>query len=229
VTVDTAGNAIVADSYNMRICRVTPGGVVTTILTVPFGANDGRSAGAIALGEVAVDAAGNLYVTSGIGTRRVTPAGATTILEGVDVANGMFGTASFQPRGVTVDRAGTAYVVDRNGDISKAGPNDTALTTVAGTPLVFGSADGTGATASFNRPAALATDATGNVYIADTLNNRIRKLSPAGVVTTVVGPGAGDPALAAGIHAPMGIAIGPGGDLYVTTDNAIARITLPTP
>lgn len=229
LAIDAAGNAIVADSFNLKLRKVTPAGVVTTILTVPFGSNDARSAGVILPGGVATDAAGNLYFTSGIGTRRVSPSGTLTVLEGVDVTNGRIGTAFFQPRGVTVDRNGTMYVADLQGDISRSTPAATTLTTVAGTPLVFGAANGTGPAASFNRPASLAADASGNIYVADTLNNLIRKMTPAGVVTTVVGPGASEPALTAAIHAPMGIVVGPDGNLYVTTDNAVAKVTLPAP
>jgi len=226
LAIDRAGHLIVADSYNLRIRRIDPAGLVTTIATVPFGQNDGRSAGMFVVGGVTIDGAGNLYATNGVGTRRIAPAGELALLEGVDRVDGMFGTRLFLPRGMTIDPAGTVWLIDLGWGISRLGP-DGALVAVAGAPRVVGSADGTGAAARFPNPRALAADAAGNLYVADTGNDMVRKVTPAGVVTTVVGA-TGSP-LPAGVPGPHGVAIDRHGDLYVTSEHAVLKIVLPAP
>lgn len=225
LALEASGNLLIADAYNLLVRRMTPAGQVSTVASVPFGANDGRSAGQFVVGGVAADPAGNGYATNGVGTRRIAPNGAVTIIEGVDHVDGMFGTRSFDPRGITADKAGNVYVADLANGISKAVPGG-ALVSLAGNGSL-GNADGSPATSSFNHPAALAVDGAGNVYVADTGSNSIRKVAPDGHVSTVVGTAVGAGPLGQPVALPKGIAIAGNGDLYVTSGHAVLKITLP--
>ncbi|MDB5934162.1 MAG: hypothetical protein JWQ01_1506 [Massilia sp.] len=233
LAIDTSGNLFVADSNNFRIRKISPSGLVTTVATVPIGASGGRSIAVFAPGAVAVDSAGNVYATNGLGTRKISPSGALTIVEGVDSVDGLYGSIFFMSRGITVDNTGKVYLVNLGYAISRLEPTGT-LTPIAGTPDVKGAADGTGAAASFSQPIpALATDSKGNLYATDTVNQTIRKITPAGVVTTVAGRVdvsanvAG--ALPGGLQNPRGVALDRNDDLYVTSGNAVFKITLPAP
>jgi sugar lactone lactonase YvrE len=227
LALDAGGNLLIADAYNLLVRRMTAAGQVSTVASVPFGANDGRSAGQFVVGGVAGDPAGNVYATNGVGTRRIAPNGDVTIIEGVDHVDGMFGTRSFDPRGITTDKAGNVYVADLALGISKAAPGG-ALVSLAGNGSL-GNADGSPATSSFSHPAALAVDSTGNIYVADTGSNSIRKVAPDGHVQTVVGAAVGAGPLGHAVASPKGIAIDSQGDLYVTSGQAVLKITLPAP
>lgn len=142
---------------------------------------------------VAVDSNEMIYVADGGNNRirLVSQAGETTTLAG----NGTFGfadgpadTAMFaNPRAIDVDAGGNVYVADTENHRIRLVVHDT-VTTVAGSGIP-GFADGTGPDAQFSSPAGIATDGSGNLYVADTQNNRIRHVTPAGVVTTVAGSG----------------------------------------
>lgn len=229
LAIDTAGNLFVTDLLKVR--KISPAGLVTTVATLPVGEMvDSRSMGQFLAGGVAVARTGELYITNGIGTRRISAAGATTIIEGVDSASNVSGTRLFQPRGITVDATGTLWVADLARTISKAGA-DGALVRVAGSPNVTGDADGSGSAASFNVVNALSADANGNLYAADHYNNLIRKIPPAGVVSTVAGT-RGASSLQAGplpgtLAGVGGVAVDRNGDLFATSGNAVIKVTLP--
>jgi len=171
----------VADYYNNRIRKITPEGLVSTLAgsTEGFRDGDGRSAQFNGPYGVAVDAAGNVYVADGDNhlIRKITPEGLVSTLAGSTrgSADGVGTSAQFNyPYGVEVDAAGTVYVADYyNNRIRKVTPEG-LVSTLAGSTEGF--RDGLGRSAQFNRPSGVAVDAAGNVYVADSFNNRIRRI-----------------------------------------------------
>ena len=194
----SSGTLVVADSSNHIIRRVTLDGLVTTIAGTAgkFGSTNGTGAAArFTYPEgVAVDGAGNIYVTdvSNHLIRKITPAGVVTTLAGSTVPghdDGFGSSARFNyPWGITSDNAGTLWVADTdNHTIRKISPEG-RVTTVAGLASNEGGAkDGVGEAARFDFPHALTNDGAGNVYVADTNNHSIRKITPDGTVTTIAG------------------------------------------
>ncbi len=145
--------------------------------------------------------------------------------------NGMGNTASFHnPSGIAVDAGGTIYVADQyNHNIRKITPNG-LVTTFAGTGI-NGNTNSTGTSASFQYPYGLAVDITGNIYVADTGNSKIRKITPEGVVSTFSGNGTigstnGDPDLAS-FNLPTDVIVSAVGTVYVADhdNNKIRKIT----
>jgi hypothetical protein len=220
----------VADSYNETIRKITLAGVVTTLAGSAgvSGSADGTGSAArfSSPGGVATDSGGNIYVTDAAATiRKITPSGVVTTLAGSASGRGSeVGTgsaASFnRPAGVAADSGGNVYVADTdNSTIRKITPAG-VVTTVAGSAGLRGSADGTGSAARFNSPWGVATDSSGNVYVADSRNDTIRKITPAGVVTTLAGSagffgsedGTGS---AARFNSPWGVATDSSGNVYV--------------
>jgi sugar lactone lactonase YvrE len=260
VSVDSAGNVYVADTGNNTVRKITPAGAVTTLAGSPpspptkakgssillynpagsYGSADGTGSGArfANLFGIAVDGAGNLYVadTGNNTIRKVTPAGAVATLAGTAVQGGDNGTVGaaqfFYPQGAAVDIAGNLYVADSyNHAIRKITPGG-SVTTLAGTVGMAGSTDGTGGAALFNCPSGVAVDGTGNVYVADTHNDTIRKITPAGVVTTLAGsPGnagyADGTGSAAQFFYPWGVAVDGSGYVYVADhyNDAVRKVT----
>ncbi len=198
VALDAAGRTVVADTANCVIRLVQADGSVTTIGQAgSCGFADGAAASARFKfpRDVVADAAGNLVVADAgnFRMRRIAPDGTVSTLAGSGAfgsADGPAATATFGLlSGVAVAPDGTVFVTDavfhRIRQIDPAGQ----VTTVAGTG-VAGFADGPAATAQFAFPTGLARDATGTLYVADTLNQVIRRLTPAGVVETLAGTGA---------------------------------------
>ncbi len=197
VALDSAGNVYVADTGNNTIRKVTPAGVVTTLAGLA-GYNASADGTGIAARfnspcGVAADSSNNLYVADFAGTiRKVTPAGLVTTLAGLAgswaSADGTGRAARFNgPSGVAVDSAGNVYVADTFNYTIRKVTRDGVVTTLAGLAGSCGSADGPGSAAGFYQPAAVAVDSAGNVYVADTYNDMIRKVTPAGAVTTPLG------------------------------------------
>ena len=198
VAVDKTGNIFVADTGNQLIRKVAPHGVVTTIAgqTGVFGYADGQGTNAIFsnIQGIAVDSSNNLYVadmsTSVI--RKITPGGTVSTFAGQAGSNGSVdatgGAARFYfPTGIAVDTNGNVYVADSvNETIRKITPS-AVVTTLAGSPRNYGYADGTGGAARFHSPQGVAVDTSGNVYVADHANQVVRKVTQAGVVTTIAG------------------------------------------
>jgi len=226
------GTIYVADSSNNVIRKITPAGNVTTFAGSTSGASgsrNGTGTGALFTFPegVAVDSGGNIYVadTENNLIRKITSAGVVTTLAGkagvTGFADGTGTNATFNfPSAVALDSANNVYVADSNNNaIRKITPGG-AVTTLAGTAPLQGVADGTGAFARFNFPSGLTVDAGGNIFVADTNNNAIRKITPAGVVTTLAGrPGVAGSAdgvgCAAGFNQPYGLAVDGSGVLYI--------------
>ncbi|KAA9338513.1 hypothetical protein F0P96_06685 [Hymenobacter busanensis] len=176
---------------------------------------------------VAVDAGGNVYVadTDNHVIRKITAAGQVSTLAGTAGQKGFadgIGPAArlFNPVGLALDAQGTLYVADTGNNVIRKITPDGAISTLAGAAGLPGTADGVGAAARFNQPHALAVDAAGNVLVADTYNHTVRRISPAGAVTTLAGTpkriGSLDgPGTAAGFRYPYGIAVEASGALYV--------------
>ena len=235
VALDGAGNVFVADGGNIR--KITPAGAVTTF------AGTAGSAG------VAVDAGGNVYVAEVTIIQKISPTGVVTTLAGNAAAppgsvDGTGTDALFSsPNGVAVDGAGNVYVADTF-IIRKITPAG-VVTTLAGSTSSAGNVDGTGAAASFLLPNGVAVDGAGNVYVADSGDNTIRKITPAGVVTTLAGSVVTTPAdtgpmgpvgqagsadgtgTSASFNNPMGVAVDGAGNIFVadTFNNTIRKIT----
>ena len=188
---------------------------------------------------MAVDGDGNVYVadTYNHTVRKVTPAGVVTTLAGTARSSGSDdGTgadARFNmPRRVAVDGDGNVYVADTNNSTIRKITPAGVVTTLAGTAGSYGSTDGTGADARFVNPHGVAVDGDSNVYVADGGDHTIRKITPAGVVTTLAGA-AGSSGLADGTGPlarfswPAAVAVDGDGNVYVTDRNnhAIRKVT----
>jgi DNA-binding beta-propeller fold protein YncE len=244
VAVDALGNVYVADTFNHTIRVINPSGVVSTLAgsSGSSGAVDGTGA-VVRLSlptGVAVDAAGTVYIadSGNHAIRRLSNTGAVSTFAGTLGTAGYFDTsvgllARFNsPNSIVLDGSGNLYVADaQNNAIRKITPSG-AVTTVAGNLVgVSGSTDANGSAAFFNRPSGIALDSSGNLYVADTNNNTVRRISTFGDVTTLAGQaplsGAVDGSgSAARFNRPFGIAVDASGNVYVAdTGNATIRRT----
>jgi sugar lactone lactonase YvrE len=243
VAVDDAGNIYVADSGNHIIRTITPTGFVRTLAGlagVPGSADGlGNSARFFQPQGVALDSAGKIYVTeSGNNTvRKITPDGLVSTLAGsaspAGYADGISSQARFSaPQGIAVDGATNIYVAESgNNTIRKITPAG-QVSTLAGAAGGAGSEDGTGAEARFSGPQGIAADSVGNIFVADSGNNTIRKITPAGLVSTLAGL-AGTPGTADGygsearFYYPWGVAVDSLDNVYVADswNNTIRKIT----
>jgi len=257
VAVDSTGSVYVADQANSTVRKVSADGVVTTLagLGGSHGSANGTGPAARFSGPsgVALDDAGNVYVTdAGNSTiRKVTPTGSVTTLagfggldpDGNPIVGWVDATGSnarfYSPSGIAVDGATNLYIADTfNSAIRKVTPAR-VVSTLAGMPEfdadgfpIGRNTDGTGSTARFFRPSGIAVDGATNLYVADTFNHTIRKVTPTRVVTTLAGlagtPGSVDgTGNAARFNYPSGVAVDPSGNLYVgdAGNNTIRRMS----
>jgi streptogramin lyase len=244
VTVDTNGNVYVADMYNNTIRKVTPVGVVTTLAGLAGNAGSANGTGSAARFNgpfgVAVDSAGNVYVADTFNPmiRKVTPVGVVTTLAGnashPGTNDGTGSAARFDwPIGVTVGTNGNVYVADSGNNTIRQVTPAGVVTTLAGLAVgSIGSTDGTGNAARFNFPNGVAVDTNRNVYVADSSDFTIRKVTPAGVVTTLAGlagnaGSANGTGSAARFNYPLGVAVDTNGNVYVADwgNNSIRKVT----
>lgn len=241
VTVDGSGNVYVADYANNLIRKATPAGIVTTVAG-SYASGTSNGTGSLARfsypQSVAVDGSNNLFVadTYNHTVRAIAPGGAVTTLAGVPgafgYANGPAGSALFfRPGGVTVDALGHLFLADTYNSVIRTIAGGT-VTTLAGTPDVSGTVNGTGTSAQFNYPGAVAVDRNDNVYVADSSNYAIRVILSSGVVGIKAGtPGLSGTADGTGTGArftyPQGLAVDASGNVYVADNlsHTIRKIT----
>ena len=241
ITVDAANNVYVADNGGNKIRKITPAGLVSTVAGsgMPGAVNaTGVNASFTNPNGLTIDAAGNIYVVDSGNQliRKIAPNGAVTTYAGSGfpgLNNGSATTASFDfPNDAVIDNAGNLYVSDYVSDeIRKIAPDGT-VSTLAGYP-VLGSADGTGSVARFFNPGGLTFDASGNIVVADESNTLIRKVTPAGVVTTIAGDGTkganNGAARASNFQYPTAVTYDASGNLYIAdTFNSLIRKIDPT-
>jgi sugar lactone lactonase YvrE len=235
VAVDSQGNLYIADYENNRVRKVSNGVIATVVgngSTGP-GGDGGPAVNAPEPGPMAValDGAGNLYILdAALRLREVSNGIITTLAGSLPDYNCI---CFFLPSSIAVDAEGDAYLVDADGnDVDEI--ENGAVVTVAGNGAYGFSGDGGPATAAeLFGPSGFAVDASGNLFIADTINQRIRRVSH-GVIETVAGNGtvgfAGDggPATRAEFAAPVAIAMDAGGSLYVADQgNRRIRVLIP--
>ena len=232
VALDLRGNVIVAEGgQGNRVRIITPQGVVQTIAGSEEGYADGRGAAAHfnTPSALAIDKRGNIFVadTSNNRIRKISTEGVVSTVAGSPDAgyrDGPADQAQFDsPVGVAVDAEGNIFVADTYNDRIRKVSATGEVSTVAGAGLP-GLADGRLEVALFDTPCGLAVDAEGNLFVADTGNDAIRKITPQGEVSTIAGAAqANDPEL----DRPVGIAITHDGFLFVVSqgDGKIHRIT----
>ena len=257
IAVDAAGSLYIADYKNNRIRKVSPGGVITTVAgngIAGFSGDGGPATGARLNGPqgVAVDPAGNLYIADSANgrIRKMTPTGTITTVAGngeYDLFAGLSGSvgdggpaikASLnKPVDVAIDSAGNLFVADADLfmlRVRKVSPTG-IITTAAGNGSLFFSGDGGPAVSSgLGIPAGVAVDAVGNLYIATEDRDRIRKVTPGGIISTIAGSeqvgfsGDGGPATAASLTHPLDVAVDSTGSIYIA-DSRNQRIRKVSP
>jgi sugar lactone lactonase YvrE len=259
LTVSSVASAMNGDAF--RCVLTNSNGTATTtqanlVVESPFavltfaghagvvGHADGTGSAALfnAPADIALDGSGNAYLADANNStvRMITPAGVVTTLAGQFGVTGSTdgsGSALFNhPAGIAVDGSGNAFIADTgNNTIRKLVISTGAVSTLAGQAGVAGSADGTGTAAGFSGPSGIAVDSTGNLYVSDTLNHTVRRITSAGAVTTIAGTaGASGFTDATGsavrFHGPQGLALDASGDLFVadTNNNAVRKLVIAT-
>ncbi len=243
LAIDAVGNMYFTDSYYNMVRKRTPNGELSILAGDPrnSGGADGSGSAARFYGPqgLAVDSTGNVYVTDAGNNsiRRIKPSGEVTTVAGqagaVGNSDGIGKSARFNnPRGLVVDVEGNIYIADTGNREIRRIASDDSVVTVAGFGGAFANADGMSRFARFYHPSSLSVDGDGNVFIADSYNHTIRKMTSAGFVSTVAGaagnPGSADGAGAtARFNSPRALAVDRKGTVYIadTGNNAIRFVT----
>jgi sugar lactone lactonase YvrE len=223
VVVDQHGNVFVGDTYNAAVRKITPDGVVTTVVGGP-GPDGSLAASPLGFpGALGVDSAENLYVLDGA-VNKITPDGTVSTVATVEPITSdppEFPNSFVGARGLTADSAGNVYVADALQQILIKFAPDGTPSVFAGVVRHSGHNDATGVSAHFNLPCGITADSAGNLYVADFLNSLVRKVTPQAVVTTIAGTAEmeadidGD-RLTARFDKPVGAAVDSFGNAYVT-------------
>jgi uncharacterized protein (TIGR03437 family) len=249
VAADSRGNVYVADSGNHTVRKIAPNGIITTVVgtAVRGYSGDGGPATHAQLDQplgIAVDGAGNLFIAECLGARirKVSLTGIITTVAGSG-ASGYSGDGGPAvkaqlacPHGVAADASGNLYIADTGNQRLRKVSADGLISTIAGNGSNGFAGDGGPAlNARLFAPTSVALDATGNLYIADTGNNRIRRISPDGTINTVAGGGRssltagndGIPATTAALGGPQGVAVDSRSNIYIgdTQGNHVRRVS----
>ena len=249
VVQDQAGNIYLSDAANHRIRKIAPHGIITTFAGTGIAgfSGDGGLARNAMLNyptEIVFDASGNMIIADGGNhrIRRIDTTGIVTTIAGIGTAgySGDFGPAVLAqlntPWGLTFDASGSLLFTDALNAVVRKVDSSGTISTVAGNGTTGYNGDGIAATsAEMNVPRGVVVDSSGNIYIADTLNHRVRKVDTTGIITTFAGTGAGgfsgDGGLAtdAAIGGPRGLLIR-GGQLLISAagDGRIRRVDFDT-
>ena len=263
VAVDNSGNLFIADTVNNRIRKVSASGIITTVagngpscvhlLSCGSFSGDGGLATSAGLNDpasVAVDASGNLFIADYLNNRirKVSTNGIITTVAGNASCCGFSGDGGqatsaslYNPSGIAVDASGNLFIADTlNNRIRKVSASG-IITTVAGNPPRcnlsscggFSGDGGQATSAELNYPQDVAVDASGNLFIADSKNGRIRKVSTSSIITTVAGIGAcqvapcgnfkGDGGLATSAYFvyPTSVAVDASGNLFIADESNV--------
>ncbi|MHB8260172.1 MAG: NHL domain-containing protein [Bacteroidia bacterium] len=240
VTIDASGNLYIADNGNNVVRKVTKTGVISTYAgngTAGFSGDGGQATAAELSGPagVAIDANGNLYISDQDNQRirKVTSTGVISTVAGNGTigyyGNGVQATSAELngPSNIAVDASGNLYIADTgNHGIRKVTVSTGIINTIAGILSVYGfSGDGGQATAAeLHNPTGVFVDGSGNVYIADEMNQRIRKVNSAGIINTIAGTGTagysgdGGQATAAELYDPYDVELDASGNIYIADE-----------
>ena len=248
VAVDSFGNVYIADTSNSAI-RMISNGIITTVAGIGgqggYSGDGGQATSAKlrAPQSVTVDASGNLYIADMLNERirRVDTSGIITTVAGTGTAgfSGDGGTATAAmlstPVGVGVDASGAVYVADLDNHRVRRFVPGGNIATFAGTAFLIGDG-GPSTQARLTGPNGVAVDSTGNLFIADRADNRVRKVTPSGTITTIAGTGrtggGGDngPGTSAALSTPYSVAVDSAGNVYIADagNNVIRRVDAKT-
>jgi sugar lactone lactonase YvrE len=246
LAVDSAGNLYIA-VIESRLRKVDTNGTITTVAgngTYGYSGDGGpaTSAQVSNIEGIAVDSAGNLYVTDNYNAvvRKVDTNGTITTVTGIgsNAYTGDGGPATgasiASPSGLAVDSVGNLYIADTGNNVIRKIDLNGTITTIAGNHTIGYSGDGGPATsAQLYGPGAVAVDAAGNLYIADSVNHSVRRVDTSGKISTVAGvpnnsgySGDGGPAANAVLNHPVGVSVDGAGNLYIvdSEEDAIRKV-----